>query len=509
MAVRSASASKPKVSAQKEKTSKKENMKKVESRAQSDDNGPRKLLPNSLAKRTKCPGIRVKGGRIYDSENGKTCHQCRQKTRDFVASCKVMKGKKQCTISFCHKCLLNRYGEKAEEMAMLDDWKCPKCRGICNCSNCMKKRGHKPTGILVHAAKATGFSSVSEMLHMKGPENSCHDKIVKVAGVSPKRTVAPNKENPSVLQRKRGKENSFDENIGSDLQHRNSTFNPDEKKPKKMKQEGIEKMHDGNRDSDSPLKNSNTKKPQVSKETSKEIVKKNGKEGSVMLDKKQSRMRVSRDVSSSSIKKEGKNGGRDGVTHKVVEVSDCSKIDNAGAKPSVILDKKQSKVQVSREVYSSPIKKEEKNGGRDEPTHKVIEVLDCSTTDSEGSKPKTVESHKVENCTVTLQNKNFDADIPMPQGTELTTIAGVELLPEDVGQALQFLEFCATFGKVLNVKKVQAESVLHELTRGPLTLGRSARRGQNSLIVWFHTQLLSLILKDMGEEYKFPSSLYV
>lgn len=30
-----------------------------------------------------------------------------------------------------------RYGEKAEEMEALDDWKCPKCRGICNCSFCM------------------------------------------------------------------------------------------------------------------------------------------------------------------------------------------------------------------------------------------------------------------------------------------------------------------------------------------------------------------------------------
>lgn len=27
------------------------------------------------AKRAKCPGVRVVGNRIYDSENGKTCHQ--------------------------------------------------------------------------------------------------------------------------------------------------------------------------------------------------------------------------------------------------------------------------------------------------------------------------------------------------------------------------------------------------------------------------------------------------
>lgn len=27
------------------------------------------------AKRAKCPGVRVVGNRIYDSENGKSCHQ--------------------------------------------------------------------------------------------------------------------------------------------------------------------------------------------------------------------------------------------------------------------------------------------------------------------------------------------------------------------------------------------------------------------------------------------------
>lgn len=42
-----------------------------------------------------------------------------------------------------------------------------------------KKRGQQPTGILVHTAKATGFTSVSEMLFRKAPENIGHDDIVK------------------------------------------------------------------------------------------------------------------------------------------------------------------------------------------------------------------------------------------------------------------------------------------------------------------------------------------
>ncbi|CAF2063494.1 unnamed protein product [Brassica napus] len=128
------------------------------------------------SKRKSDPGVRVIGGKIYDSSNGRCCHQCRQKTMDFVASCKAMKKEKQCPISYCHKCLLNRYGEKAEEVGALIDWRCPKCRGICNCSCCRKKRGQSPTGILTHKAKASGLSSVSELLEVEGHDTFSYQK---------------------------------------------------------------------------------------------------------------------------------------------------------------------------------------------------------------------------------------------------------------------------------------------------------------------------------------------
>ncbi|XP_047314512.1 cell division cycle-associated protein 7-like [Impatiens glandulifera] len=97
---------------------------------------------------------------------------------------KITKKEKQCTIKYCHKCLLNRYGEKAEEVAVLEDWFCPKCKGICNCSFCRKKLGQQPTGILSYTAKSTGFASVSEMLLVKGPDvqsakKSTHDNPMK------------------------------------------------------------------------------------------------------------------------------------------------------------------------------------------------------------------------------------------------------------------------------------------------------------------------------------------
>ncbi|GKV25085.1 hypothetical protein SLEP1_g34580 [Rubroshorea leprosula] len=161
--------------------------------------------PTRRKRRNCSPGVRLVGSRIYDSKNGKTCHQCRQKTIDFVASCKKKNGEKQCTIHFCHKCLLNRYGEKAEEVALLDDWLCPRCRGICNCSFCMKKRGQQPTGILVHTAKANGFASVLEMLHLKNSESSIADEETIHAVVSRGKRKGPKKESRVAVTSKRRK----------------------------------------------------------------------------------------------------------------------------------------------------------------------------------------------------------------------------------------------------------------------------------------------------------------
>ncbi|KAE8022112.1 hypothetical protein FH972_007943 [Carpinus fangiana] len=322
------------------------------------------------AKRSKCPGVRVVGNRIYDSVNGKTCHQCRQKTMDFSASCKNLKVNKPCTIKFCHTCLLNRYGEKAEEMEMLDDWKCPKCRGICNCSFCMKKKGYNPTGQLVLTAKNAGYSSVLEMMNVKSPDDLGQDEVVEIVSVSPKKMGASNKGSEGVSPRKMGKENSFDGKTDADLNSQKSVTNCSEKKPKKTKREGLKEMCNGSRDEGMP---------------------------------------------------------------------NALKNENARAKPKKV---------------------------------------------------------RMPWCTMNLENTELDTDIPMPQGASLASIADIELPPEDVGHALQFLEFCASFGKVLDVKKGHAESLLRELR-----YGRRGRRAEYSMTVRFHIQLLSLIQKDAGEDF--------
>lgn len=98
----------------------------------------------------------------YD-QSGTTCHQCRQKTDDLKTICRSdscfgVRGQ------FCGPCLRNRYGEDAKAAIMDRTWICPPCRGICNCSFCMPKRGRRATGILIHLAKEKGFQSVKAFL---------------------------------------------------------------------------------------------------------------------------------------------------------------------------------------------------------------------------------------------------------------------------------------------------------------------------------------------------------
>ncbi|XP_034706874.1 uncharacterized protein LOC117930364 isoform X2 [Vitis riparia] len=476
--------------------------------AHSDVNGQHQLLPTSISsppQANKSSRIRVVGSRIYDSVNGKSCHQCRQKTRDFVASCRNLKNDKPCSINYCFKCLSNRYGEKAEEMALLENWKCPKCRNICNCSLCRKKIGCNPTGMLVYTAKAIGFSSVSEMLQAIDPDSSC--KNVKDI------VCSPSKESLVVSPRKRGKENSFDGKKDSNLHPQTLMLSPDETKPKKIKREQL-KEHDGNKDGGASLKKSSSRRP------SKDEVKADGKEDDV-LQEKGCGASVSQKVSfdSNVIGKKGEQGAKPnkvGVLGEKGEEGDCTTsqnmgvldsaiIDNVGAKPNEVVrshkvkkhrmkfQKKEFDVDVPMSRDSNVIGDKGEDG--DCKTCQNVGVLDNAIIDNAGAKPnKVAKSHKVRKHSMKFQLKEFDVDVPLPQGISLTTIAGIELSPEDVGHALQFLEFCAAFGKVFGLRKGQSESVLQELVHG-----YNGPQGRHSLTAQLHIKLLSLILKDLGQ----------
>jgi len=100
----------------------------------------------------------------YCQVSGSSCHQCRQKTKDTKTVCRsgVCVGVRG---QFCGSCLTMRYGEDAKEALMDPVWKCPVCRGICNCSFCLQT----PTGQLFHLARSRGFASVHHYLqHLRG-----------------------------------------------------------------------------------------------------------------------------------------------------------------------------------------------------------------------------------------------------------------------------------------------------------------------------------------------------
>ncbi|XP_048598711.1 cell division cycle-associated 7-like protein [Brassica napus] len=107
------------------------------------------------------------------------CHQCRHRRSDAVGTCVTKEGTKTCGLKFCPKCLLSRYGEIGEEVALNDNWVCPRCRKICNCSKCMKNKGEKPTGMLTATAKKNGCSNVSEFLKKEGSEKYFYRGKVK------------------------------------------------------------------------------------------------------------------------------------------------------------------------------------------------------------------------------------------------------------------------------------------------------------------------------------------
>ncbi|CAB3381966.1 Hypothetical predicted protein [Cloeon dipterum] len=105
----------------------------------------------------------------YDPVNGKSCHQCRQKTADTKSVCRSgfcfgVRGQ------FCGACLKDHYGQDLAEALRDPVWQCPMCRGVCNCSFCRKKAGRAPLGQISSYVRTLGYKSVHHFLMEKeGP----------------------------------------------------------------------------------------------------------------------------------------------------------------------------------------------------------------------------------------------------------------------------------------------------------------------------------------------------
>ncbi|XP_076882485.1 uncharacterized protein LOC143530963 [Bidens hawaiensis] len=433
-------------------------VKEATAEVMNSDNNP---TSKPQQKRNSNPGVRVIRGRIYDSQNGTTCHQCRQKTYAVFASCKNQEKAKPCPIKYCCTCLLNRYGQKVEDVALLDKWDCPKCRGDCNCSICRKKRGQMPTGMVSPMAKAGGFSSVSDMIVAKGDQNVCNYKRVKETIASPKKQAATAEAIAIKSPKKPGKENLFDGKTDLNANPLVSVLLPDEKKPKKVKRKGLEvKPHDNAANdvleitTNNALNEYNQKKMKT--QESKETV-----EGHVVEQKPKKVKRKKLEV-----KPDG---------NAVIDVSVTEITDDLNKK------KKKLKTKESKETVEGNKVKE----------NNIIQDQDANQQLEDN------QSLVAKKTTLNL----FEFVIPLPAGTELVTIAGVDLPKEDAGNALQLLEFCSTFGKALDLKKGQAEAVLRDLING-----RSTRRGKFTSVIQFHIQLLSVIQEESESESDSPTS---
>lgn len=65
-------------------------------------------------------------------------------------------------------------------------------------------------------------------------------------------------------------------------------------------------------------------------------------------------------------------------------------------------------------------------------------------------------SHDGDSGEPLMRDKSLDVlnnNIELPRGTPVTNIAGAQLDDEDIGAAIQFLEFCRTFAEVVKGKK--------------------------------------------------------
>ncbi|MCL7052090.1 hypothetical protein MKW94_007988 [Papaver nudicaule] len=551
------------------------------------------------------------GSVLEEFDNRKTCHQCRQRTLNAVAHCKNQRldqqfsksksNMKPCPNKFCTKCLLNRYGEKVEEVEMLPDWKCPKCRDICNCSNCRKRKGHMPTGVLVQTAKKTGFSSVSDMLIAKGPENFRYNRVAKDEQVliTPKKCGKENSVvgNGEVEQKhpltsegddvKKDGEEKQGEGLKLDMNSSPSVLEDLDLKAKK-KEKKIKRNEDG-----VILEKKKRKKSQISKDSTPSESNKDesvhANNDGVILEKKKRRKKsqLSKDSTPSESKKdESANANNDGVilekkkrrkkSHlpKDSTPSESKKDESANAKNDGLLEKMDSKN--SEETLATNETNGHVNQGKEDGGLKLEVKGDTSSAvlDNIDSKPpKKVKRTKKSDDGAVLEKKRRKkskipkdttqtslvpedmlkdtkdsmtsllpdlneapvgeiicngqaklksspvvekvhksakevrqelAEIPiiLPQGIDLKSVVGVDLLDDDVGPAIQFLEFCKAFGEVFDLKTGQPESLLRDLTSGTSRL----RTRQYSPIIRFQIQLLSLIQENLGERSLSPSS---
>lgn len=236
---------------------------------------------------------------------------------------------------------------------------------------------------------------------------------------------------PSQEPIKRGKENSFSGNSNLNSHSIALPSIPNGQKLKTMKQTGLKEKENGNCGDGILLNETSHVKPQISNERLKktrhrkqtdEVLTKGGLKDTKEDNQHDEILLKETNTRNPPVSKQGSPRMQESMGHNVISMKEVK------TNRDVIVpeDEKNLKVSVSDEVSSNLIAFKK-------------------SKDHKNSRP-----YKVEADALKLQNNDIDVDIPLPQGAEVTTVAGVELPAEDVGYALQFLEFCTAFNEVVS-----------------------------------------------------------
>ncbi|CAA7033198.1 unnamed protein product [Microthlaspi erraticum] len=177
-------------------------------------------------------GYAKDGKRMHDPFKGKTCHQCRQKTlghRTHCSGCEMVQGQ------FCGDCLYMRYGEHVMEALENPDWKCPVCRGICNCSLCRNHKGWVPTGAIYRRIAKLGYKSVAHyLIQTKRAQTDDDDDDSTPSQASAKRSLSFKEAKP-LSEIAAGDDNDLSEEVVLMLQNGDSLKKEEDENPNSAK----------------------------------------------------------------------------------------------------------------------------------------------------------------------------------------------------------------------------------------------------------------------------------
>ena len=271
-----------------------------------------------------------------------------------------------------------------------------------------------------------------------------------------------------------GKENSLDGKRGSKLDSLKAQKTSPEKS-RKTKREGLKEISNG-KSIDDACKSKRPKRAKICNEAPEEETKRNANDGirasnevsvkEVKVNKNQGKIHVegpmiwaSKDTSFNSNKKDAKakrHEKSNTIFHEDTEKG--MKVDSShdtnygemnvpeawGANDFFL----HPSTWVTNDAFFKPNQSEAK-----EDMHKKIRKGAAVVVDDDNAVVKSqtagiAKAPKVRTCTVNCEREEIQVEVPLPTGTVLTEISDIEFQPEDVGNALQFLEFCRSFGKV-------------------------------------------------------------